>query len=65
MCKSLGECTIKNAKSEERADILDFCRHGPVLNTRNFDGVHARHPLFKNYPQIRDTRHMKAAFSEL
>ena len=44
--------TIKIAKAQKGADILDLYWHRPVLNTCNFDGVHVSHPLFKDYPQV-------------
>ena len=65
MGKASDELTVKIAESQERSDILDFGWCWPILNARNFYRVHASHPLFKNYPQVIDTRNMETAFGEL
>src|SRR5580692_5307540 len=53
---------VKVAETEERVYIFHcfWCR--PVFDARNFDRVHASHPLFKDYPQVIDTRGMEDTF---
>src|ERR1700761_2154808 len=53
--ESPDESAVEIAKTEERTDVLNFVWRGPVPYGRNFDGVHACHPLFKDYPQVIDT----------
>src|ERR1700677_3570307 len=53
--------SVKIAKSQKGADVLDFSGYGPIFNARNFGWVHACHPLFKDYPQVIDGRGMEHA----
>src|SRR6266404_7802731 len=50
--KASNEGSIEIAETKEGMDIFDGFWDGPVGNARNFNGVHAGHPLFKNYPQV-------------
>src|ERR1700677_2543565 len=61
MGESSDKRSVKIAKPQERANILDFGGYGPVFNARNFGWVHACHPLFKDYPQVIDGRGMECA----
>src|ERR1700677_3735342 len=61
MGESLDKWSVKIAKPQKGADVLDFGGYGPVFNARNFGGVHACHPLFKDYPQVIDGRGMERA----
>jgi hypothetical protein len=62
VCKSSNERPVKIAKSKKRLDILNFSWHWPILNSSDFDGVHACHPLFNDYPQVINARDMEGAF---
>src|SRR6202453_4801842 len=53
--------SVKIAKTQKGANILDFGGYGPVFYARNFGWVHACHPLFKDYPQVIDGRSMERA----
>jgi hypothetical protein len=43
-------------------DVLNRGRCRPVFDAGNFDRVHASHPLFKDYPQVINTRGMEDTF---
>src|ERR1700761_1771155 len=60
--KSPDKCAIKVAKTQKRTNVLDLVWRGPVFDRRDFNGVHACHPLFKDYPQVIDARGMENAF---
>jgi len=57
--KTPDKGAIKIAKAQERANVLNLVWHGPVSDRCNFDRVHTCHPLFKDYPQVIDTRGME------
>jgi hypothetical protein len=42
-------------------DILNRGRCRPVLDARDLNRVHASHPLFKDYPQVINTRGVEDA----
>src|ERR1700761_3533572 len=46
-------------------DVLDLVRHGPIFYSCDFDGIHASHPLFKDYPQVINAWGMEDAFFQL
>ena len=52
ICEVSYEDAIKVAKTEEGLNVFDLGWHWPVLDTGNFDGVHASHPPSKDYPQV-------------
>jgi hypothetical protein len=52
MCESSNKRPVKIAESEERTYVLNFGWCGPIFDSRNFNGVHACHPLFNDYPQV-------------
>ena len=56
------ENSIKIAKTEERSDVFDFGWCWPVLDARNFNGVHVSHPPSKDYPQVIHLRRMEKTF---
>ena len=64
-CEAFDKSTIKVAKTQKGANVLDsvWCR--PVPDRRNFDRVHACHPLFKDYPQVIDTQGVEDALFQL
>ena len=53
---------IKVAKSKKRTNVLDLIWLWPVFDSHNFDRVNISHPLFKDYPQVIDTRGVEDAF---
>jgi hypothetical protein len=57
--ESSNEWLIKIAKTQKRSDVLNFGGRRPIFNACNFDGVHVRYPLFKDYPQVIHTRGME------
>src|SRR6202453_4139958 len=61
MGESPNKRSVKIAKPQKGANVLDFGGYGPVFNARNFGGVHACYPLFKDYPQVIDRRGMEGA----
>src|SRR6202453_1530158 len=61
MGKSPNERMVKIAKAQEGSDILYFGGRWPVFDACNFCGVHACHPLFKDYPQVIDRQGMECA----
>ena len=61
MGKTSNKGPVKVAKPQEGANIFDFGGDRPIFDTRNFCGVHACHPLFKDYPQVIDRRGMERA----
>jgi hypothetical protein len=65
MCESSDEWSIKVAKAQKRSDVLNFGGRRPIFDTRDFDGVHARYPLFKDYPQVIHTWGMEGTFLRL
>src|SRR6202453_2034509 len=61
MGKTSNERPVKIAKTQEGANVFDFGGNRPIFNACNFRGVHACHPLFKDYPQVIDRRCMECA----
>ena len=61
MGKTSNEGPVKIAKTQEGANVFDFGGNRPIFDARNFRGVHACHPLFKDYPQVIDRRGMERA----
>src|ERR1700677_3397006 len=59
MGESPNKRSVKIAKPQKGTNFFDFGGVGPVFNARNFGGVHACHPLFKDYPQVIDGRGME------
>ena len=62
MCEASDEWSVKVAKSQKRADILNFGLPGPVSYALYFYWVHACHPLFNDYPQIIYSQCMEDTF---
>src|SRR5258707_1100874 len=62
MGESSNEGAVKVAKAQKRAYVPDLGWRWPVLDARNFNGVHTSHPFFKNYPQVIDTGRVESAF---
>src|ERR1700677_1054200 len=61
MGESSNKRSVKIAKPQKGANVLDFGGYGPVFNARYFGGVHACYPLFKDYPQVIYGRGMERA----
>src|ERR1700677_1937660 len=61
MGETANKWSVKIAKTQKGANVLDFGGYGPIFNARNLGGVHACHPLFKDYPQVIDGRGMECA----
>ena len=62
MRESSDEGSVEVAKTQKRADILNFGWPWPISYPLYFYGVHACHPLFNDYPQIIYSRRMEDAF---
>ena len=63
-CEAPNKNAIKVTETWERAYILNFGWCGPVLDARDFDGVHACHPPSKDHPQVVHFRSVKEALLE-
>src|ERR1700677_2078563 len=61
MRESPNERSVEIAKAQKGSDILYFSGCWPVFDACNFCGVHACHPLFKDYPQVIDRLSMESA----
>src|SRR6266702_1017291 len=61
MCESLDEGAVKIEKAHCSSYFCDVLWHLPSFDPSNFYGVHACHPLFKDYPQVIHGWHMEQA----
>ena len=61
MGETPNERSVKVAKAQKGSDILYFGGRWPIFDARNFRGVHACYPLFKDYPQVIYRRGMERA----
>ena len=62
--KAPNKDTIKIAKTKEGSYVFYFSWCRPVLDARNFDGVHACHPPSKDHPQVVHFWGVEEAFLE-
>jgi hypothetical protein len=62
MCKSPDKRPVKIAKPEKRAYVLYSSGYRPILDSCDFYGVHACHPLFNDYPQVINAGGVECAF---
>src|SRR6266702_3468321 len=60
--ESFNKRLVEIEKSHCPSYFHDIHGRGPFVNSGNFDGVHACHPLFKDYPQVIHRWHMEKAF---
>jgi hypothetical protein len=62
MGKSSNKWSVKIAEAPKRSDVLNFGGRRPIFDACDFDGVHVRYPLFKDYPQVIHTWGVECAF---